>query len=182
MEIPDRLGLQVGYRKWRVQFDATAMVPFQLRPMSPLAEKRSWTSRTNLAQCSLHQHKGDPKNGDESVPVWSCSCGYHAFYDYETVAPITSPAMYISVAGITLNWGKLVHHETFFRAQYAAPVALYIPASKYREFMLIRQYIPDYIVELDNEGDLVTYGEEIKAWNTLPRHLDTTRQQSDEAW
>lgn len=179
--IPDRLGTQMGYRKWEVRFKPNATVPLRLYPMSPLATKHPWNSRTNVAECSLYSHRQHTSDDDE-VPVWDCSCGYHCFYNYDTIKPLVTTLYGINLTGIALTWGNIVHHETFFRAQYAAPMALYLPRSKYSELVLLKNYIPKHIRQIDNEDDLVCYGEEMREWTTLPSHLDPTRDQSDGKW
>ena len=128
MEIPDRTGVILGYRVWRV-------IPGKWVPPteSLYAQtcQRSWSlTGPTSAYCPPRVQGGDPgkplvrSSPCNSAPSFDCTCGLYARYD-----PIQETYRLPYVVGSVLAWGRLIHHEerSFFRAEKALPVAFVRP-------------------------------------------------------
>ena len=127
MMIPDRTGIVVGYRTWRVIPSGWIAPSESLRAQTG---HKSWsTTGPTVASCPPRV-QADPnkpllvESACETSPEFGCSCGLYARYEPTTE---TQPLPY--VAGSVLAWGRVVHHEkrSFFRAQKALPVAFVRP-------------------------------------------------------
>ena len=127
MRIPDRTGLVVGYRVWRV-------IPGKwIAPSESLHAQtcqRSWSlTEPTVAYCPP-RFQGDPSKplvrsspcGD--APSFDCTCGLYARYE-----PIEEAHRLPYVVGSVLAWGRMIHHEerSFFRAEKALPIAFVRP-------------------------------------------------------
>jgi hypothetical protein len=109
--VPDFVEPLVGYRAWRLAGDA--LVPWS----AGLAG--TWTPGVNQARC-LHA-ANDPRH---APPVADCSCGLYA------LAGVDDDRLRHDrdAVGAIVAWGDVEVHATGFRAQYAAVVALALPA------------------------------------------------------
>ena len=128
MQIPDRTGILIGYRVWRV-------VPGKwIAPSESLYAQtyhRTWSlAEPTVADCPprVQGNPGKPliKSGScEAAPSFGCRCGLYARYE-----PIEEAHRLPYVVGSVLAWGKVIHHEdySFFRAEKALPVAFVRPS------------------------------------------------------
>jgi hypothetical protein len=127
MQIPDRTGVVLGYRVWRV-------IPGKWVPPSESLYAqtchRNWSlTGATVAYCPPRV-QGDPgkplvrSSACENAPSFDCTCGLYARYE-----PIRKPVRLPYVVGSMLAWGRVIHHEdrSFFRAQKALPVAFVRP-------------------------------------------------------
>ena len=127
MRIPDRTGVIVGYRVWRV-------IPCKwVAPSESLYAQtchRSWSlTGPTIAYCpprvQVDPNKPLLVSGPcEAAPGFGCACGLYARYE-----PIREEHLLPYVVGSALTWGRVVHHEerSFFRAQKALPIAFVRP-------------------------------------------------------
>jgi hypothetical protein len=127
MQIPDRTGVVLGYRVWRV-------IPGKWVPPSESLYAqtchRSWSlAGATVAYCPPHL-QGDPgkplvsSSTCEDAPSFGCTCGLYARYE-----PIRQTVRLPYVVGSVLAWGRVIHHEerSFFRAEKALPIAFVHP-------------------------------------------------------
>ena len=127
MQIPDRTGVIVGYRVWRV-------IPGKwVDPSESLHAQtchRSWSlSGPTVAYCPP-RIQGDPgkpllrNSSCKAAPSFGCTCGLYARYE-----PIQKELRLPYVVGSALAWGRVIHHEdrSFFRAEKALPIAFVRP-------------------------------------------------------
>lgn len=127
MKIPDRTGVVVGYRTWRV-------IPGKWQAPSESLHAQSWFRSWSLtgpteAYCTQRFQKVPGGTFRESLPCedapgFGCTCGLYARYE-----PIREAPLLPYVIGSVLAWGRVVHHEdhSFFRAEKALPVAFVRP-------------------------------------------------------
>ncbi len=127
MIIPDRTGVILGYRVWRV-------IPGKWVPPSESLYAqtchRSWSLAGPTSAYCPPRVQGDPgkplvrRSPCESAPSFGCTCGLYARYD-----PIQETHRLPYVVGSVLAWGRVIHHEerSFFRAEKALPVAFVRP-------------------------------------------------------
>lgn len=127
MVVPDRTGIVVGYRTWRVIPSGWIAPSESLRAQTG---HKGWsTAGPTVADCPPRV-QADPnkpllvRSTCETSPGFGCSCGLYARYEPEA-KPLPLPY----VAGSVLAWGRVVHHEgrSFFRAEKALPVAFVRP-------------------------------------------------------
>ena len=126
MRVPDRTGVIVGYRVWRV-------LPSPWIPPSESLHAQtghwSWSldsPTTAVCPPRLREKPRDPPDGPcDAPPGWGCRCGLYARYE-----PPEEPPRLPFVAGGILAWGKIIHHQddSFFRAEKALPVAFVQPS------------------------------------------------------
>lgn len=127
MQIPDRTGVLLGYRVWRV-------IPGKwVDPSESLHAQtchRSWSlSEATVAYCPPRV-QGDPgkplirSSACDDSPSFDCTCGLYARYE-----PIQEAHRLPYVVGSVLAWGRVIHHtdRSFFRAEKALPVAFLRP-------------------------------------------------------
>ena len=86
---------------------ALGMIAPRVRPVP-------WpTSEDRAAKCfALRGH---------DAPHRDCNCGFAAYYALPEEPALPAPE---AVWGAICAWGRVVEHETGFRAQYARPIAL----------------------------------------------------------
>lgn len=127
MRVPDRTGVVVGYRVWRVIPGKWTAPSESLRPET---FHQSWSlSGPTVAYCPPRL-QGDPskplrRSGScETAPSFGCTCGLYARYE-----PIEEAYRLPYVVGSMLAWGRVIHHEdhSFFRAEKALPIAFIRP-------------------------------------------------------
>ncbi|MDQ3965974.1 MAG: hypothetical protein M3246_05915 [Actinomycetota bacterium] len=127
MRIPDRTGVIVGYRVWRV-IPSKWVDPFQ--SLSGQYWFRSWSlTEATVAHCP-QRLRGDPgkvlgrSRPCEDAPSFGCTCGLYARYE-----PIQQTHHLPYVVGSMLAWGRVIHHadRSFFRAEKALPIAFVRP-------------------------------------------------------
>ena len=125
--IPDRTGILIGYRTWRVIPSGWIAPSESLRAATGHG---SWSTKGPTAAECPPRVQADPslpllvRSACETSPSFGCSCGLYARYD-----PVPDPQPLPYVAGSVLAWGNVVHHEgsSFFRAEKALPVAFVRP-------------------------------------------------------
>lgn len=127
MKIPDRTGVVVGYRVWRV-------IPGKWQDPSESLHAQSWYRSWSLAgatvaYCTQHFRRdqdGKIRRGHpcEDAPGFGCTCGLYARYE-----PLQKDHLLPYVVGSVLAWGRVIHHadRSFFRAEKALPVAFVRP-------------------------------------------------------
>src|SRR5918998_2553684 len=127
MIIPDRTGVILGYRVWRV-------IPGKWVPPSESLYAqtchRSWSLTGPTSAYCPPRVQGDPgkplvrRSLCEFAPSFGCTCGLYARYD-----PIQETPRLPYVVGSMLAWGRVIHHEerSFFRAEKALPIAFVRP-------------------------------------------------------
>jgi hypothetical protein len=127
MQIPDRTGVVIGYRVWRV-IPNKWIAPSQ--SLHAQTWQRSWSlTEATVAYCPPRL-QGDPSkplirgSTCEVAPSFGCTCGLYARYE-----PIREVHRLPYVVGSVLAWGKVVHHadRSFFRAEKALPIAFVRP-------------------------------------------------------
>ena len=92
------------------------------------------------ARCNVTSHH-------QAIPVTECSCG---FYAYKTEGGVATSGYFdpgdgLSVAGRVALWGKVIEHETGFRAVFAYPQLLYLRGQAADE--LVRCVADRYAIE-----------------------------------
>jgi hypothetical protein len=127
MRIPDRTGVILGYRAWRV-------IPGKWTdPSDSLYAQtchRVWSSTGPTEAYCPPRVQGDPgkplieRSPCEVTPSFGCTCGLYARYE-----PIGEAYRLPYVVGSVLAWGRVIHHEdrSFFRAEKALPIAFVRP-------------------------------------------------------
>jgi hypothetical protein len=126
MQIPDRTGVILGYRVWRV-IPGKWVEPSE--SLHPQTCHRPWSStEATVAHCPP-RFQGDSgrtpgRSPCESAPSFGCTCGLYARYE-----PIAEAHRLPYVSGAVLAWGRVIHHEdrSFFRAEKALPIAFVRP-------------------------------------------------------
>ena len=127
MRIPDRTGVIIGYRVWRV-------IPGKWTDPSQSLHAQHWYQNWSLTEATVArcpQRLG--RNSDEALgrsgpcedaPSFDCTCGLYARYE-----PIQEPHRLPYVVGSVLAWGRVIHHvdRSFFRAEKALPIAFVRP-------------------------------------------------------
>lgn len=172
MQIPDRTGVIVGYRVWRV-------IPGKWKALSQSLSAQRWFQSWSLTEATVAncppRLQGDPSkpllrrsHPREAAPSFGCTCGLYARYE-----PIQEAHPLPYVVGSILAWGRVIHHmdRSFFRAEKALPVAFVRP---YRQgglfphlaedkFFRIADLLGAEVVESPEE--LRTYSEvEVSKW------------------
>src|SRR5919202_363676 len=127
MQIPDRTGVILGYRVWRV-------IPGKwVDPSDSLYAQtchRVWSSTGPTEAYCPPRVQGDPgkpliaRSPCEAAPTFGCTCGLYARYE-----PIEEAHRLPYVVGSVLAWGRVIHHadHSFFRAEKALPIAFVRP-------------------------------------------------------
>jgi hypothetical protein len=127
MRVPDRTGVILGYRVWRV-------IPGRWTDPSQSLHAQTWTRSWSLtgatvARCPPRLGRGSEETSGrnhpcEEAPSFDCTCGLYARYE-----PIREAQRLPYVAGSVLAWGRTVHHadRSFFRAEKALPIAFVRP-------------------------------------------------------
>jgi hypothetical protein len=127
MRVPDRTGIVIGYRVWRV-IPGKWVAPSQSLQAQHLFQRWSLTEAT-VARCP-QRLRGDSerhlerRHACEDAPSFDCTCGLYARYE-----PIREAHRLPYVAGSVLAWGRVIHHadRSFFRAEKALPIAFVRP-------------------------------------------------------
>ena len=113
----------IGFRHWGAVrgalysgiFVAGKFIPNPaLRMIAPRVRPMPWpTGEDRPAKCfALRGHE---------APHRECNCGYAAYYDLPEEPAVPAPE---ATWGAICAWGRIVEHETGFRAQYARAIAL----------------------------------------------------------
>jgi len=116
MSIPDYISPIIGYRVWR--WDATGLRSIcwtRWHPRKPLA-----------ARCRACV--GHAKNAHDAhePPQTNCTCGVYASKSLEQL--LTTGYAKCGIHGEVYLWGTVVEHELGWRAQFAYPKSLALPA------------------------------------------------------
>ena len=165
MRIPDRTGVIIGYRVWRV-------VPNKwVSPSESLHAQtwdRSWSlTGATVACCPPRLQGGEAgrKLGRsipcEDVPSFDCTCGLYARYE-----PIQEAHRLPYVAGAVLAWGQVIHHadRSFFRAERALPIAFVRPRKGGGVFPRLAEAKLSRIADL-LEAEVVESPEELRVYS-----------------
>jgi hypothetical protein len=127
MQIPDRTGVLIGYRVWRV-------IPNKWVSLSESLHAQQWLRSWSLTEATVAycppRLQGDPNkplirsSPCQSAPSFGCTCGLYAHYE-----PIQEAHRLPYVVGSMLAWGRVIHHadSSFFRAEKALPIAFVRP-------------------------------------------------------
>jgi hypothetical protein len=128
MRVPDRTGVIVGYRVWRVIPDGWVSPSESLHAHTGHG---AWSLTGPTSARCPPRAQADPRKPllvggpcGEASPGYKCSCGLYARYEPEGEAYLLP-----YVAGSVLAWGRVIHHakRSFFRAEKALPVAFVRP-------------------------------------------------------
>jgi hypothetical protein len=113
----------VGFRRWGAMrgglysgiFVAGRFVPNPaLGMIAPRAAQKPWPAdHDRAAKCHAL--------GGHGAPFRDCNCGWAAYYALDEEPEM---AGHECVWGAIVAWGRIVEHETGFRAQFARPLAL----------------------------------------------------------
>lgn len=116
---PDRLGVQLGYRYWVLGEDGK-LRQAKLIFHGAMLWSRPWNMEgEEEARC--------PMRCAES-PSWDCTCGLHGYYELRHAFSESYSTPVVKVRGAALYWGDIIHHKTYFRAEYALPLAFCEPS------------------------------------------------------
>lgn len=145
-KVPDRIGVQIGYRIWRIYPEVPGRKT-RSNMLLPLFDGFGYAMRPpwNLNGVTTAECKGGKiEHPGKSAPVFECYCGLHGYYKVEcAVQGIYTPQWYkekrgyynsqysrkYHFAGAALFWGRIIHHEktSYFRAEFAQPIAILYP-------------------------------------------------------
>ena len=153
----------VGFRHWGAKrgglysgiFVAGKFVPNPaLGMVAPRAGQMPWpTDHDRFAKCfALRGH---------DAPYRDCNCGWAAYYTLPEEPDL--PAIEC-VWGAVVAWGKIVEHETGFRAEYARPLALLDrkhPADSRERGLRLQNAAETYNIPLLARDELLAYA----AWH-----------------
>lgn len=133
---PDRTGVVVGYRAWRLVSDPKVSAAGSLRAAFKTSHVtgncHAWrldapTEARCQPTCVVEDcsHEGC-RSGCDDPPQWGCSCGLYAYF----LDPLYwgrrefTPSFRL-VCGAVMAWGRIIHHQrnSFFRAEKMLPVA-----------------------------------------------------------
>jgi len=113
----------VGFRRWGARrgglysgiFVAGRFIPNPaLGMIAPRAAQHPWpTDHDRPATCFAL--------GGHDAPTRDCNCGFAAYYALPAEPDL--PA-HEAIWGAIVAWGRIVEHETGFRAEHARPIAL----------------------------------------------------------
>jgi hypothetical protein len=115
---PDRVGVQLGYRCWVLGPFGNLLPPYRIWYGDKLWSKPWNLSGPEQARCPM---------GHEP-PVWFCECGIHAYYEPAHARSAFYGTPVVKLYGAALFWGDIIHHTTYFRAEYALPLAFTTPS------------------------------------------------------
>ena len=126
-----------GYRWWRVQPGGYLQSPWYGRATWDAASNEAICLVTNRPRRWLRRHP--PLDHSPGLPIAACDCGFYALHDVpreanrleQQVFPWqTNPHLsgtHELVFGIAEAWGRVLIGTHGWRAQFARPVALYVP-------------------------------------------------------
>lgn len=109
------VGPLIGYRAWQVK-DGLLVSVNHGAPVTP--------GRPAVAECAVARPIGHPEH---AAPWAACSCGLYAYKSPRRCLTEQQNAAY--VYGQVALWGKVIEHAEGWRAQYAYPLALWVPRS-----------------------------------------------------
>ena len=149
----------VGFRHWGARrgglysgiFVAGQFIPNPaLRMVAPRVRPMPWpTSEDRVAKCfALRGH---------DAPHRDCNCGYAAWYELPDDPAVPAPE---GAWGAICAWGRIVEHETGFRAQYARAIALLdlrYPGDRREKGLRIENAAEAYGIPVLPREDLVAY-------------------------
>jgi hypothetical protein len=128
--IPDFVQPLIGWRAWKVWAPQTGPDPCPV--FSSVILDTPWTPRRRISA----EHSFDLGAKCRGLLEMNCSCGIYAFKDpieafvYLMKVRDRLLGMSVEVAlGAVSLWGKVIECESGYKAQYAYPCHLYLPAS-----------------------------------------------------
>lgn len=127
--IPDLVEPLQGWRVWKVWIPAAGSD--SLPVLSSVILDMPWTPRRKVAA----EHSFDLGSSCRGLLESGCSCGLYAFKDpadafgYLVKIRDRLPGMSVDVSfGAVSLWGRVIECEKGYKAQYAYPQHLYLPA------------------------------------------------------
>jgi hypothetical protein len=166
MRIPDRTGVIIGYRVWRV-------IPGKWTDPSQSLHAQTWCQSWSLtgatvARCPQRlggsSEEALGRSGPcEDAPSFDCTCGLYARYE-----PIREPHRLPYVVGSVLAWGRVIHHadRSFFRTEKALPIAFVRPRMGGGAFPQLSKDKLFRIADL-LEAEVVEGPEELRAYSEM---------------
>jgi hypothetical protein len=126
----------IGYRRWRVTNDgrlAPLNYPTKVfvppNPGQALHDRLPFLQRlASIDQAAWHGEYATARCATKPGlcgNAINCSCGLHAHNDPSSL-PAWTPGP--TVTGAIVAWGRIIQHQTGFRAEHARPVAFAEPA------------------------------------------------------
>jgi hypothetical protein len=127
----------IGYRRWRVTNDGhlaplsyptKAFPAFTAGPHHPHDRLPLLQRLASIDQTAWHTNQATARCATKPGlcgNAINCSCGLHAHTDPGSL-PAWTPGP--TVAGAIVAWGRIIQHQTGFRAEHARPVAFAEPA------------------------------------------------------
>lgn len=182
-QIGDRLNPIIGWRGWYSRrqpltvglssehyLDAAARHVLQ-QTGSPYAlvsgNSCPWVPREELtAVCAnlwSYSAGGAWANHEKDIPVEECSCGIYAL---DSLDRLKQSAYRFTIFGEVKLWGKIVVGEHGYRAQYAYPASLYVPADLCTAELNLLELFGVPIRDRAELGDMS--GEHFPKWITPP--------------
>ena len=132
--VPDLIQPIEGWRVWKVSIPSPAEQGIPI--LRSVILDTPWTPRRKVAA----EHSFDLGARCQGLLKSSCSCGVYAFKDpadaYRYLLGIRDRFLGMAVdtaLGTVSLWGKVVECERGYRAQYAYPSHLYLPAPAYQQ-------------------------------------------------
>jgi hypothetical protein len=113
--IPDKIGTEIGWRSWHVDFRRERAMLFSIVHRVP------WPGGEVMEACCHKAH---------ASPAAKCSCGVYAARSLTHLREIAYHTH--GVLGEVHLWGTVVPGRLGWRAQYAYPKTLYVPFERYR--------------------------------------------------
>jgi hypothetical protein len=115
VNIPDRIGTEVGWRGWHVATRGGHAFLYSV------VHETLWPAGETIQALCTKEH---------DAPSARCTCGIYAARSLEHLRDIAYHTH--GVLGKVHLWGTIVPGRLGWRAQYAYPKCLYLPHEKYR--------------------------------------------------
>ena len=112
----------VGYRLWQPD-DGWLVSPY-CPTLWPRATPLEALCRDESANLQDRRPKPHQQELAAAPPVARCGCGIYAYHD---VASMLNAIHKPLIGGAVLCWGRVTIHPEGIRAQFARPIALYLP-------------------------------------------------------
>ena len=110
--IPNDSGGEVVELNMRDRFPVEEFITHDERASlgSITGRNQHWKESYMEAKCKIW-----PRDTKHVSPVFDCTCGLYSFYNYDQA---NRELVFQEVVGVVQGWGRLIFHETGFRAQY----------------------------------------------------------------
>jgi hypothetical protein len=117
----------LGFRVWCVDDDGRLWPRTSKAAMMRRLGSEPWAIGTSHARCLLQAAGG----AAHPAPANGCMCGLYGWHASKAALDACRTSRDL-VAGAIIAWGDLQVHAAGFRAEYARPVALAVPAESSR--------------------------------------------------